>query len=618
MGKKNNKSKQKTNKKIQSKHQQTFIQRLPVWSIALLLALFSFILYSNSLSHDFTVDDPLVISENKIVQKGISAVGEIWTSSYLQGYNTQVDAAYRPISLSLFALEKSLFNGKASMMHFMHILYYSLGIFLCYFFSLKLFKGNQLLAISTTLLYLAHPIHTEVVNNLKSRDELLMMIGTMGMGYFYLKYLQDKGSKLLLFALGFYFVALFSKETAISFFLMIPLFYLWDQQRWSNDALRHGAYFLFLSILYFLIRTKVVGTYDIDMDYMNNALLASGDSFIARFPNAIMLLGKYLIMLVLPYPLSVDYSFNSIPMTGWSSLWTYASLLSYMALVYFSIQGIRQKKIYGVLIPWFLITILVASNVFLLIGSTFAERFLFVPSYAFCAGLALLLVHLLKKIAIYPIIVLSIVGGVWTMNRNLDWKTDKDLFTRDVVYQEENARVQTFYGRFTHVAAKKLDKEVQQKEYETASKALEKATSLAPDYMVANYYRGMLAKEMKDNALAMDMFGNVVELDSTFKAGRMQYAIALGKAEEHKKAVEQYHWLLDHGKKNFTIIHNIAFSYLKLRRYKEAEKYFLEAHQLKPTDKNVLSNLIRIYRDGLKDQSTALIYNDKLKALKNK
>lgn len=620
MAKKKSKAKNKPQQTVKKQSKpisnEKGIQAFPNWGIALVLSFLTIILFSNTFNHGFTVDDPLVISENKIVKKGISALGEIWSSSYLQGYNSKVDAAYRPMSLSTFALEKSFFGGTASVMHIMHILYYALGIFLCYFFSLKLFKNNKTLAIITTLLYLAHPIHTEVVNNLKSRDEILMMLGIMGMGYYYLEFLNIKKSKYLIYALAFYFVALFSKETAVSFFLIIPLLYLWNQKVWNKEAYKHGAYFLGISIFYFLVRTRVVGTYDIDMDYMNNALLAAGDNIFQRFPDAIMLMGKYLVMLFFPYPLSVDYSYNSIPMKGWSSIWSYISLIVFGGLLFLSYLGIKKKKIYGVLIPWFLITMVVASNIFLLIGSTFAERFLFIPSFAFCAGLAALLYHLLNKKALYVGIVLAIVASIWTMNRNNHWKTDQALFTRDVQFQEENARVQTFYGRFTYAAAKDLKGEEKTEQYSIASKALNKATELAPDYMVANYYRGFLAKEMKDYDLASDMFSKVVELDPEFKAGRVQYAISLGREERHAEAVKEYEWLIKNGKKNFTIVHNIAFSHLNLRNYKDAEKYFLEAHNLKPNDQNVLSNLIRIYRDGLKDQKSAIIYNEKLKKLK--
>ena len=584
--------------------------------LGLCLAVISIILYSNSFNHGFTVDDPLLITENKIVQKGISSIGEIWTSSYLQGYNSEVDAAYRPLSLTQFAIEKSIFGGKSGMMHFMHVLYYALGILLCYFFSLKLFKGNKLIAFITTLLYLAHPIHTEVVNNLKSRDEIMLMLGTMGMGYFYLKYLDKKESKALILALIFYFVALFSKETAVSFFLLIPLLYLWIQQVWNKEALVHGAYFLGISILYFLVRTVVVGTYDIEMDFMNNALLQGDGNILQRFPNAMLLMGKYLVMLFVPYPLSVDYSFDAIPLNGWSSVWTYLSLLTYGLMTFFAIKGIREKKIYGLLISWFLITIVVASNVIILIGSTFAERFLFVPSFAFCAGIGFALFHLLGKKSLIVAGIISIAAGSWTFVRNSHWKSDKTIFARDVHFQQNSARVQTFHGKFSYEDAKEKKGEEKEKGLLVAKTALDKAIAIAPDYMVGNYYRGFVAKEEADFDQAVTSFAKVVELEPSFKNARTQYGIALANKKNHEKAIEQYQWLLDNDVKDMTTINNIAYSYLQSGNYRKAEEFYLQAHAMDPKDENVLSNIVKLYRDGLKDIKTALKFNDKLKLLK--
>ena len=181
----------------------------------------------------------------------------------------------------------------------------------------------------------------------------------------------------------------------------------------------------------------------------------------------------------------------------------------------------------------------------------------------------------------------------------------------------ENARVQTFYGRFTHEAAKELkNKEDQNEAFKKADGALKKAIELAPDYMISSYYRGFLAKDMKDFGLAKNMFEQVLALDTSFTAARIQYAIALGRNEMHTEAIEEYNILMQNGNRDYMIINNVAFSHYKVGNFKQAEKYYLEAHDLKPDDQQVISNLIRVYRDGLKDIETALKFNDKLRKLK--
>ena len=585
---------------------------------ALVLAIGAFLLNSQSLGHGFTMDDPLVITSNKLVQKGTSAISEIWGSSYLEGYNGVTDAAYRPISITQFAIGKSIFGGSSNSMHFWQVLFYAIGVFLCYLFSFQLFNKNKWLALGTTILFLAHPIHTEVVNNLKSRDEIMMLIGTFGMGFFYLKFLEKEKVQLLIASLFMYFIALFSKETSVSYFLLIPILHYWNKNKWDNKAVVYGAYFLGMALFYLAVRTAIVGGYDIELDIMNNALVAQG-GFFNRLPDAFMLLGKYIVMLVWPYPLSVDYSFNSIPMSSWSNPYGYAGMAAVIALIFAFYKSWKKKTFYFVPIAWFFVTIIVASNIFLLIGSTFAERFLFLPSFAFCAVLTYGLYSILKEKRSVFLGIISVIGitySAWTYQRSSHWNSDLTLFNRDVQFQENNARVQTFYGKFTYEEAKKKKGKEAEDLYNEAEIALEKAIAITPDYMVSNYYHGFINKQQKEYGKAAISFRKAMELDTTFKSAQIQYAIASANNNDHSSAIKQLQKLRDSGDNSFLVVYNKAYSHLKLKQYDEALKLFIEAHTIDPNNKGTLSNIIKIYRDVYKDMPSAIKYNDKLKKIK--
>lgn len=597
---------------------KSFIDQIPNFGIAIILSAIAFLLYSNTFSHAFTMDDPLVITENKLVNGKSFSLTKIWTSSYLQGFNGVVDAAYRPISISQFAMEYQWFKGKSSGMHLMHVLYYCIGILLCYLFSFKLFKNNKWLAILTTLLFLSHPIHTEVVNNLKSRDEIMTLIGIFGMGYFYLKYLEKSVITNIGLAILFYIVALFSKESAVSYFLIIPFLYMWIRgQKWKNGIV-HTSLFLGTSLIYLLIRTSVVGSYDIELDYMNNALVHQG-GFLSRFPDAIMMMGKYIWMLIVPYPLSADYSFNSIPLNGWKSIYPYLSILMLSGLAYVGFLGFKMKNLWAVLVMWFFATIIVSSNILILIGSTFAERFLFVPSFAFAAGIIYVLhenVGIKSKILIGIVSVISLIYAGLTFQRNKDWATDYSLFSKDITHQSENARMQAFYGKFTHDKAKEIeDKEKEDEILIAASLAFEKATTIAPDYMVAHHYRGFLAKDMKNFDLAESSFSEVLKLEPNFKTARQQLAYVYSQNGKYELAIGEYLTLIESGMQDASLISNLGYCYYVLEEYQQSEKYYLQAYSIDPSNKNLLSNMIKLYRDGLKDMPNAIKYNDILKNL---
>lgn len=88
----------------------------------------------------------------------------------------------------------------------------------------NLFKEyNILFPILVTLLFIVHPIHTEVVNNLKSRDELLSFLFGLSSLYYFIKNQENGLWKHLFLALFFLTLALLSKKTAVLFFAFIPL-----------------------------------------------------------------------------------------------------------------------------------------------------------------------------------------------------------------------------------------------------------------------------------------------------------------------------------------------------------------------------------------------------------
>ena len=394
--------------------------------------------------------------------------------------------------------------------------------------------------------------------------------------------------------------------------------YYWNSKSWNKKALIHGAYFLGIALFYLAVRTAVVGGYDIELDIMNNALVGQG-GFFNRLPDAFMLLGKYILMLFWPYPLSVDYSFNSIPMSSWANPYGYAGMLAVGALIIIFYKSWKNKSFYFLPIAWFFVTIIVASNLVLLVGSTFAERFLFLPSFAFCSALVYAIYYLVKEKRPLFLGIIALIGiaySAWTLQRSSHWKSDLTLFNRDVEFQENNARVQTFQGKFTYEEAKKKKGKIADDLYAKAEISLDKAIEINPDYMVSNYYHGFVNKQQKDYNKAAISFKRAMELDTTFKSAQIQYAIVSANNEDYITALNQFDQLRENGDNSFLVIYNKAYSHMKLKQYTEAVELYKEANALDPKNKGALSNLIKIYRDVYKDMPTAIKYNDMLKKLK--
>jgi hypothetical protein len=68
-----------------------------------------------------------------------------------------------------------------------------------------------------------HPIHSEAIANVKSRDEIFSLIFISLTFFFSFKYMKDKSNKNLFWAAFNFLLALLSKEYAVVLVMLIPI-----------------------------------------------------------------------------------------------------------------------------------------------------------------------------------------------------------------------------------------------------------------------------------------------------------------------------------------------------------------------------------------------------------
>src|ERR1700719_427641 len=88
------------------------------WAIIIGLAIFTFILYGNSIGNNYTLDDDIITRHNDFVQQGIHGIGHIFSKGFLYGFNRANDQSYRPVTLTSIAIEKQFFGNNPHVHHF--------------------------------------------------------------------------------------------------------------------------------------------------------------------------------------------------------------------------------------------------------------------------------------------------------------------------------------------------------------------------------------------------------------------------------------------------------------------------------------------------------------------
>ena len=93
----------------------------------IIIVILTFFLYSNTINHEYVLDDDFVTRKNEFVQKGFSGIKDIITNGYFKGFNNKNNQLYRPIVLINFAIEKDFFGNNPHVNHFFNILFYAIA-----------------------------------------------------------------------------------------------------------------------------------------------------------------------------------------------------------------------------------------------------------------------------------------------------------------------------------------------------------------------------------------------------------------------------------------------------------------------------------------------------------
>ena len=188
----------------------------------LLIFLTAFLLYANTIPNSFSFDDDYVTYHNAQIKKGIKGIPEILTSRYSLKENHTF--GYRPIAKVTYAIEYQFFGENPHISHLFNIFLYALtGIFLFILLKKLFSKYNSFILLMTTLLFMAHPVHTEVVASLKNREEILSFLFSILTLITLINYLRGKKLIRLLLSILLFILAILSKLNAVIFVLIIPL-----------------------------------------------------------------------------------------------------------------------------------------------------------------------------------------------------------------------------------------------------------------------------------------------------------------------------------------------------------------------------------------------------------
>jgi protein O-mannosyl-transferase len=625
----------------------------------LIIVVFTFILYANTFTNEYALDDLIVINGNAFTKKGFSGIKEIFSYDSFTGFfgkqkKLVAGGRYRPLSMATFAIEYGVLKDfKPGFSHFLNVLFYAITGILLFVILSKLIKPlkNKHWSLGipfiATLLFIGHPIHTEVVANIKGRDEIFALLFSLLTVYLIILYLEKKKIIYLPLAALSFFLGLLSKENTITFLAIIPLTIYF----FTNVSLQRNFMTLIpiviSTFIFLFIRFLVLGylnSSDLPRELLNNPFLDATLS--QKYGTILYTLGLYLKLLVFPHPLTHDYNPYQVPLIGLADIRALIPLAIYCGLIWLAFRFYRKKHVISYGILFYLVTLFIVSNIIFTVGTFMNERFIYMSSIGFVLVVAwffsVRLPKIVKKNLLYQsvaasVLVIILLGySVKTIARNKVWQDDFTLFTTDVKTSVNSTKCNTSAGgKYFEKAQKETDTVMKNRDLQMSEMYMNRAIKIYPGNkncllflgnIAAVYhkdYKGAIARYMEvmtldgynenaySNTLAiLGNLDNATETDYKISICRVLNRVNPNSGELNfllGKLYGQYKGRLDTAEyflqRSVSLLPNNAEPYKDLgvlygieKKYDKALMAFKKAAELDPKDALVQQNLAITYK----------------------
>ncbi|MBI5914649.1 MAG: tetratricopeptide repeat protein [Bacteroidetes bacterium] len=643
-------------------------------------------LYANTLSFDYTVDDAIVIYDNEFTCKGLAGIPGLLKYDTFRGFfkvegkeKLVSGGRYRPLTPLMYAAEVQFFapkkrdaagqpvkdaaghtafdpneGGKLNAVkfigHLVNVLLYGLTGVVVFWLLLKILSpggppnssGNlpTYVALAAALLFVAHPIHTEVVANVKGRDEILSLLGSLAALYLSLKAFHQHKNRLNVAAAIVFFLALLSKENAITFLAVVPLTFFFFTSAKAGKIFTQTLPFLAAAALFLVIRSSVLG-FDFGghppRELMNNPFLKLvGNQYVdfsfgEKMATVFFTLGKYVLLLLFPHPLSHDYYPRAIGMMTFGNWRVILSVLLYLGMGVYALVRLPKKDpvSYGIL--FYLATLSIASNIVFPIGTNMNERFVYMPSVGFALVAAALVYRISgrwnkpRPALIFAGAIVLLALNVKTFTRNFAWKDNFTLFTTDIKTVPNSAKLRNATGgelvaqslkpanaaRKTEMLNEAVGHLMEAikihpgyknpflilgnaynylQQYEASVQAYQQALQLDPDYAEARNNLGItyrdagryFGEQKGDVNKAMEYLTKAYELRPDEYETLRLLGVANGVSGNGPKAIEFFTKALQMEPNNAAAHYNLGSAYFNSGQPEKGQEFLQKARQINP------------------------------------
>lgn len=486
-------------------------------------------------------DDNIYISENSVVQSGLTPQGFLWS------FSSKYFGLWNPLVWLSFMMDYEFYGMNAGGYHITNLILHILSTLLLF----RLFHRmtHEIWKSAFVAAFFAlHPLHVESVAWIAERKDVLSAFFWMLTLCFYVYYTEKPAVKRYLLVLFSFVLALMSKPMVITLPVIMILLDYWPLKRiepekgnWLLWQVREKIPFFVLSLILVMITFYTPDKKD-----------AISISFISRLANAPVAFVTYLIKTFWPFNLAIFYPFPDV-----TPLWQVAGASLLILLITAAVIVMAKRHPYlftGWL--WYGIIIFPVIGILQIGDFAVADRYHYLSSIGIAVGLAwgtpLLFRHEnLNKIILFPATIAFLIFlSFLTWQQCSSWKNSITLFSHALQVTKNN------YMAHLNLASALLEKGETQKALYHYDKTIR-----INNYHAANYNKGVIY----------------------FRLGQYQ------------KAIMNFHEAIRVKPDYAEAYYNLGIIYHTLGQYEIALKNFNEAIRIMPNHAGAYNNRAFIY-----------------------
>jgi tetratricopeptide (TPR) repeat protein len=407
--------------------------------VLIALTVLTVLAFSNSFQAGFVLDNKGLLLDPRLREATSQNIALIFRHTYW--WPTGEAGLYRPITTLSYLFNYAIVGDadQPGGYHWINLILHLGNVCLAYALALRLVRKFWP-SVFIAAIWAVHPALTESVTNIVGRADLLAAMAVLSGFLMYLKSRETTDTARLFWLFGLAAVTtigVFSKESAVAILPLIVLYELvWWKERPQHRALWLGCAATIVPIAAMLYQRSVVlaASPPAEFPFTDNPIVGAG-WWTGRL-TAIKVIAHYLWLTIWPANLSVDYSYNQIPLVRGSAADWFACLVL-LAAAAAVILLYRWNRTCFFLMCFASLNFVPASNLFFPIGTIMADRLLYLPSLGLLGCLVLGIYAAAREpnmARFAPLVLCLIAAGfaVRTWIRNSDWQIDLTLATADV------------------------------------------------------------------------------------------------------------------------------------------------------------------------------------------